>query len=375
MQASNQQRFIALDVFRGMTICFMIIVNTPGGPVSYAPLNHASWHGFTPTDLVFPSFLFAVGNAMSFVMLKWGNLPQSQVLWKIFKRTLLIFLCGYLLYWFPFIELDKSGNVIMAPISHTRILGVLQRIALAYGIGSLMIYYLKPKVSVIICVIILIIYWPVMYYFGNPADPLSLTGNTGLRFDKWLMGEYHMYHGEGIAFDPEGWISTLPAVGNVIGGFVVGQFIQQKGKTYEGLAKLMLAGFGLLVIAYFWDLGFPINKKLWTSSFVLYTVGLDCIIISAVIYVIDFLNITKWTYFFQVFGKNPLFIYLLSEVGATILFLLHATPKVSVYSWLYQNVFSNAGAYFGSLLQAVAFMLFCWGVGYILDKRKIYVRV
>jgi len=156
---------------------------------------------------------------------------------------------------------------------------------------------------------------------------------------------------------------------------VVGQFIQQKGKTYETLAKLMLAGFGLLVIAYFWDLGFPINKKLWTSSFVLYTVGIDCIIISVVIYVIDFLAITKWTYFFQVFGKNPLFIYLLSEVGATVLFLLHATPKVSVYSWLYQNIFSNAGAYFGSLLQAVAFMLFCWSVGYILDKRKIYVRV
>ena len=375
MQPSTQQRFTALDVFRGMTICFMIIVNTPGGPVSYAPLNHAVWHGFTPTDLVFPSFLFAVGNAMSFVMAKWGNLQQSQVLWKIFKRTLLIFLLGYLLYWFPFIELDKAGNVIMAPISHTRILGVLQRIALAYGIGSLMIYYLKPKASVIICIIILIIYWPIMYYFGDPSDPLSLTGNAGLRFDKWLMGEYHMYHGEGIAFDPEGWISTLPAVGNVIGGYVVGQFIQQKGKTYEGLAKLMLAGFGLLVVAYFWDLGFPINKKLWTSSFVLYTVGLDCIIISVVIYVIDFLNITKWTYFFQVFGKNPLFIYLLSEVGATVLFLLHATPKVSVYSWLYQNIFSNAGAYFGSLLQAVAFMLFCWSVGYILDKRKIYVRV
>ncbi|HLK27704.1 MAG TPA: hypothetical protein VKT28_03935, partial [Puia sp.] len=166
-----------------------------------------------------------------------------------------------------------------------------------------------------------------------------------------------------------------PAVGNVVGGYVVGQFIQQKGKTYEGLAKLMLAGCSLLVIAYFWDLGFPINKKLWTSSFVLYTVGLDCIIISAVIYVIDFLNITKWTYFFQVFGKNPLFIYLLSEIGATILYVLHAQPKVSVYNWLYNNIFKNAGLYFGSFLFAITFMLFCWSVGYILDRRKIYVRV
>jgi len=375
MQPTNQ-RFLALDVFRGMTICFMIIVNTPGsGQFSYAPLNHAAWNGFTPTDLVFPSFMFAVGNAMSFVMLKWANMQQSQVVWRILKRTALIFLCGYLLYWFPFIELNKAGDVILSPISHTRILGVLQRIALAYGIGSLMIYYFKPKASAIICIIILLAYWPVMYMFGNPLDPLSLTGNAGLRLDKFLMGENHMYHGEGIAFDPEGWISTLPSVGNIVAGFIVGQFIQQKGKTYEGLAKLMLAGFGLLVIAYFWDLGFPINKKLWTSSFVLYTVGLDCIIISAIIYAIDFLHIKKGTYFFEVVGKNPLFIYLLSEVGATVMEVLHAQPKVSVHTWLYQNVFSNFGLYFGSLLFAVTFMLFCWSVGYILDKKKIYVRV
>ncbi|MBS1975697.1 MAG: DUF1624 domain-containing protein, partial [Bacteroidetes bacterium] len=333
--SSSSQRFQALDVFRGMTICFMIIVNTPGnGQYSYAPLNHAIWHGFTPTDLVFPSFLFAVGNAMSFVMAKWGNMQQSQVLWKIFKRTFIIFLLGYLMYWFPFIAQDKGGNIILAPISHTRIMGVLQRIALCYCIASLMIYYLKPKTSVIICMIILLAYWPIMYFFGDPSDPLSLTGNAGLKLDKWLMGEGHMYHGEGIAFDPEGWISTLPAVGNVVAGYIAGQFIQQKGKTFEGLSKLLLAGFGLLAIAYFWDLGFPINKKLWTSSFVLYTAGLDCIIISAVIYIIDFLGVKKWTYFFEVFGKNPLFIYLLSELGATMLYVLHAQPKMPVHAWL-----------------------------------------
>ncbi len=375
MQASNQQRFIALDVFRGMTICFMIIVNTPGsGQFSYAPLNHAVWHGFTPTDLVFPSFLFAVGNAMSFVMVKWANLAQSQVLWKIFKRTWLIFLLGYLLYWFPFIELDKAGNVVMAPISHTRILGVLQRIALAYGIGSLMIYYLKPKASVIICMIILIIYWPIMYYFGDPADPLSLTGNAGLRLDKWLMGENHMYHGEGIAFDPEGWISTLPAEGNVIGGYVVGQFIQQKGKTYETIARLMLAGFGLLVIAYFWDLGFPINKKLWTSSFVLCTLGIDLLILPILIFFIDIKNEKRWTYFFEVLGKNTLFVYLLSEIGIVFFYVVSIGDQ-NLYTWLYQNVFRLAGDYVGSLLFAVSWMLVCWSVGYWMDKKKIYVKV
>jgi predicted acyltransferase len=374
MPPSTSQRFLALDVFRGMTICLMIIVNTPGGPVSYAPLEHARWNGFTPTDLVFPSFLFAVGNAMSFVMAKWTTLSQAQVLGKIFKRTIIIFGFGYLLYWFPYFDYDSNHHLVLSPISHTRILGVLQRIALAYMIGSLLIYYLKPRAAVIISIVILLLYWPVMFMFGNSVDPLSLTGNAVLRLDKWLMGENHLYHGEGLAFDPEGWLSTLPAVGNVVAGYVVGKFLQEKGKTYEGLAKLLLAGFGLLVIAYCWDLGFPINKKLWTSSFVVYTVGLDCVIISLIIYVVDFLGKTKWTKFFTVFGKNPLFIYLLSEFGASTLFVITINSK-SLYEWIYDNIFQHAGLYLGSLLFAVSFMLFCWFVGYILDKKKIYIRV
>src|SRR5664279_5570639 len=147
-----QQRNIALDVFRGMTICFMIIVNTPGSEITFSPLLHAKWNGFTPTDLVFPSFLFAVGNAMSFVMHKWANMKQSEVVWKILKRTALIFLLGYLMYWFPFFDLDNNHNIVAAPIKNTRIMGVLQRIALCYGIASLMIYFLKTKATVTICV-------------------------------------------------------------------------------------------------------------------------------------------------------------------------------------------------------------------------------
>jgi predicted acyltransferase len=251
----------------------------------------------------------------------------------------------------------------------------LQRIALAYCIASLLIYYLKPKAALIVSVLILLLYWPVMMWFGDPADPLSMTGNIGYKIDKWLMGENHMYHGEGVAFDPEGWLSTLPAVANVIGGYWAGLFLQRKGKTYEGLTKLLLGGFALLTAAYCWDQVFPISKKLWTSSFVLYTVGLDCIIISAIIYVIDFLGKSKWTGFFTVFGKNPLFIYLVSELGATILYIIHPQPDVPLYNWVYNNIFIHAGLSFGSLLFAVCWMLFCWLVGYFLDKRKIYVRV
>ena len=150
-------RFTALDVFRGMTIIFMIIVNTPGNyDTTYAPLLHADWHGFTPTDLVFPSFLFAVGNAMSFVMKKWEHMKPSQVLAKIFKRTFIIFLLGYLMYWFPFVKVDTMNNISSFPIGETRILGVLQRIALCYLAASLIIWYLKPKITLIIGVVLLL---------------------------------------------------------------------------------------------------------------------------------------------------------------------------------------------------------------------------
>jgi predicted acyltransferase len=375
MTIAPKERFLALDVFRGMTICFMIIVNTSGSRFTYSPLEHASWNGFTPTDLVFPSFLFAVGNAMSFVTKKWKTLSQAEVLGKIFKRTLIIFLCGFLLYWFPFVTMDKANQIVIAPFSHTRILGVLQRIALAYCIASLLIYYFKAGTVIAISISILLLYWAFMLIGGDAPDPLSMTGNLGYKIDIWLMGPDHMYHGEGVAFDPEGWFSTLPSVVNVTFGYMAGKFIQEKGKSFEGLAKLLLVGFALIVIGYFWDLSFPINKKLWTSSFVVYTVGLDCVILAAIIYVVDFLGRTNWTKFFTVFGKNPLFIYLLSEVGATVLYIIQVGAGVSLYSWLYQDIYRHAGLYLGSLLFAISWMLFCWLIGLFLDKKKIYVRV
>jgi predicted acyltransferase len=368
-------RFTALDVFRGLTICFMIIVNTSGnGATTFWPLKHADWNGFTPTDLVFPSFLFAVGNALSFVMKRMDKMKQSEVLMKILKRTVLIFGVGYLMYWFPFFKLDAQSHLVLSPISQTRIMGVLQRIALCYGIVALMIYYLGHKKTVVLGVIFLFAYWAVLALFGTSGAEYTKTGNAVLRLDTWLFGTNHLYMGEGFPFDPEGILSTLPALFNVIGGYVVGRYIQKKGKSYDMLAKLLLAGFALLFIAYCWNPLFPVNKKLWTSSYALLTVGLDCIILSAIMYVMDFQGKTKGSYFFLVTGRNPLTIYLMSELGATLLWLIHidGTP---LYSWLYIHVFSNAGAYFGSLLFAIGWMLTCWLVGYILDKKKIYIRL
>ena len=375
--SNSSQRFVALDIFRGMTVCFMIIVNTPGnGDTTYAPLLHASWHGFTPTDLVFPSFMFAVGNAMSFVMPKWNQLSQSQVLAKIFKRTFIIFLLGYLMYWFPFVHFNEQHQLVGNPFGNTRVMGVLQRIALGYCFGSLMVYYLKTRQIFVLSIIFLLLYWFILLLFGDPNDPYNMLTNAGSRLDLWLLGADHLYHGEGVAFEPEGFLSTLPSITNVTFGYLAGKWVQEKGKEYEGLAKLLLAGALSVAVALAWNRFFPINKKLWTSSFVLLTVGIDCILLAGLIYVTDFLQKRKWAYFFEVFGKNPLFIYLLSEIVVILLWFFGVGDNYQpLYSWIFENIFSHAGNYLGSFLFAISFMLFCWLVGYILDKKKVYVRV
>ncbi|MFT3703736.1 MAG: DUF5009 domain-containing protein [Agriterribacter sp.] len=373
MTKAGVPRFLALDVLRGMTICFMIIVNTPGtGAVPFAPLLHAAWHGFTPTDLVFPTFLFVVGNAMSFSMPKYKLQGNKSVVGKIFKRTLIIFLLGYLMYWFPFFREVKGGGYEFYPIRDTRILGVLQRIALCYCFGALMIHFLSRKTVWVLSAIFLVGYWLILYVSGD----YTMTGNAGHKLDVILFGESHLYHGEGVAFDPEGFLSTMPAIVNVVAGYYAGVFIQRSGNNFETVARLMITGFASLCIAYFWDFVFPINKKLWTSPFVLYTVGLDLVILGIIIFIIEIKGITKGTYFFQVFGKNPLFIYLLSEVLATILFTIKTDPKTSLFNSINNTVFQKIipGAW-GSLLFALCYMLTCWLVGYWMDKKKIYVRV
>ncbi|MDB5138033.1 MAG: hypothetical protein JWP37_4636 [Mucilaginibacter sp.] len=373
--AEAPQRFLSLDVFRGMTICFMIIVNNPGSNVAFWPLNHAPWHGFTPTDLVFPSFLFAVGNAMSFSMKRYQQMGNGMVLSKIFKRTVLIFLIGYLMYWFPFFQINQ-GHWSISPISNTRIMGVLQRIALCYCFASLMIHFLSTRTVYILSALFLIGYWVILLIFGNHADPLSMTDNAGAYLDKWLLGDAHMYHGEHIAFEPEGFLSTIPAIVNVIVGYYAGKFIQQKGKGYDTISKLMLTGCLFIFIAICWDSVLPMNKKLWTSSFVFITTGLDLVIISVLLYVLEIKNWNKgnWAGFFTVFGKNPLFIYVLSEILLIMLSWIVINSKGLPFwsSSFYQDI---APGRVGSLLFAISFMLVCWLVGYVLDKRKIYIRV
>ena len=379
-----QNRFLALDVFRGLTISFMIIVNTAGDKTQrFAPLMHADWHGFTPTDLVFPSFLFAVGNAMAFVMPKLHQLSRFDFILKIGKRTVIIFLLGFLMYWFPFMKWDETGQLVGKSITETRVLGVLQRIAMTYFAASLLVYFIQNKIQqqkrfswlVGLSISILALYWFILLQFGNPTDPLSIQGNIVVQIDHFLFGDKHLYTMQGLPFDPEGLLSTLPAIVNVLGGYLVGQFIIEKGKTYEGLAKLLLVGFCLVLISEAWNWILPINKKLWTSSFSTYTIGLDCFLIAAIIYVIDFKNITVGTSFFTILGKNALFIYLFSEILAISMKFARIKYDLSYFKWTYQTFFQPIGGKTGSLVFAIAFMLVCWLVGYFLDKKGIYIKV
>ncbi|MBV9989092.1 MAG: DUF5009 domain-containing protein [Chitinophagaceae bacterium] len=382
-----KERYYSLDVFRGATVALMILVNNPGSwSYIFSPLEHAPWHGCTPTDLVFPFFLFAVGNAMAFVMPRFEQAGDGVFWKKVIKRTLLIFAIGLFLNWSPFIRWD--GDHLAGKVwQNVRILGVLQRIALAYFFASVIVYYAKTKGAFVISAALLLLYWVICLMAGAPGDPYSLQGWFGTPIDIKILGVTHIYKGEGVPFDPEGLMSLAGAVVQVVFGFFVGQYIQQKGKTYEMLTNLFVAGAILLLTGYIWDLSFPINKKIWTSSYVVYTTGLAIVSLSVLIYLIEFKNARgAWSRFFDVFGKNPLFIFVLSGFLPRVLALLrwvdHVGPDgkpvyTSPFPWFYEHVTKNIASDLrvGSLVYALCMIAMYWAIVYILDKRKIYIRV
>ena len=380
------QRFYSLDVFRGATVALMILVNNPGswGHI-FPPLEHAGWHGCTPTDLVFPFFLFAVGNALAFVMPK---LEANNNFWqKVLKRTFLIFIIGLFLNWFPFIKYDVDGNIVGKPWETLRIFGVLQRIALSYFFASVIIHSFKVKGSFVAGMFILLLYW-FLCVAANPADPFSLPGWFGTVVDIKLLGASHLYKGEGVPFDPEGLMSTFAAIVQVIFGYLVGNYILTKGKTAEMLNGLFVAGAVLIFTGFIWDMVFPINKKIWTSSYTIYTTGLALIVLSVLIYLIEFKN-TKgaWSRFFDVFGKNALFIFALSGILPRLLALIRINNGLtydgkpmylSPFGWFYEHVTKPiipSDPRIGSLIYALCFIAMMWFFAWLMDRKKIYIKV
>jgi predicted acyltransferase len=371
------ERFLSLDVFRGITIALMIVVNTPGtGAHLYPYLVHAKWFGFTLADLVFPSFLFAVGNAMSFSMLKMRNMPVSEVWLKIIKRTVVIFLLGYLMYWFPFFKFGADGHFMWKPFAETRIMGVLQRIALCYFFASVIFYYLSEKAALIISGVILLAYWGILYAFGEPGAKLEMATNAATKFDLSVLGLGHIYKKDSMPFDPEGLLSTLPAIVNVLWGYIAGVFIQKKGKSFEGIAKLLMIAFGMIALAHWWNLVFPLSKKLWTSPFVLYTVGWDLAVMAVLVYAIELRKMKYGIQFFNIFGKNPLFIYLFSELFYVILRMIPAGGGLDVFEWVSEQIFQQIlPGPFGSFVTAIAYVMLCWMLGWWLNRKRIYIKI
>ena len=406
------QRYYSLDVFRGATVCLMILVNNPGswGHI-YSPLAHAPWHGLTPTDLVFPFFLFAVGNAMAFVMPRLEAGGDAAFWKKVVKRSLLIFAIGLFLNWWPFVRWQEGELVASAwtwvnaegQVVGVRILGVLQRIAIAYFFASVIVFYFKTRGAFLAGLSILLLYWLLAYTLGEAADPYSLPGYFGTALDLAVLGEPHLYRGEGVAFDPEGLASTLPAVVQVIFGYLVGDYILKQTKLaaatpnadaaptvhplYRILTGLFISAMAFLLAGYAWGLSFPVNKKIWTSSYVMVTTGLAVAILATLIYFIEVKGVRAWwTRFFDVFGKNALFVFALSAFLPKGLRLLRIGNGVNAkgepvytnpWNFMYDKVYKAVPGdpKIGSLLFALTVIFFMWAICWWLDKRKIYIKV
>ena len=380
----NNTRSLALDAFRGLTVALMILVNNPGSWTEiYWPFEHAKWHGLTPTDLVFPFFLFAVGNAQALVL---PRLKESgQFFSKVIKRTLIVFFIGFFLNWFPgfvwvgpeLIFKNWTWINVEGVMVGLRVMGVLQRIALAYGASAFLIYFFEKRI-LWLTGLLLLAYWGLCYLLGT-GDIYSLNGWFGTPIDKAILGEVHLYQGEGIPFDPEGLMSTIPSIAHVLLGYWVGSLMVREGaKVFRKFAAL---GVFFLMTGVAWHFLFPINKKIWTSSYVLTTTGLALMLLAALIYFLDVLKKHgQWSALAQAFGKNPLFIYVLSLFLPKLLNLIRIAAGekfLTPLQWFYENVCvgfpgdPKNGSFLYSLLLVAGYGL----VAFLLDRKKIYVRV
>lgn len=351
----------------------MLVVNTPGTWAHvFAPLLHAEWHGCSPTDLVFPSFLFIIGVSMWFSFEKYGRTLNKALWLKIGKRAALLFALGLLLAWFPF----WGKN-----LSELRILGVLQRLGLCYGLAAILVLSLSPRLLIAVAVAILLGYWGAMVWAAMPfSDPYGLEGNLVRRIDLAVLGPQHLWKGKGIPFDPEGLLSTLPATVNVLMGWWAAQMMQKnQANPLLAVRNLSLWGAGLVVAAQIWHLGFPINKSLWTSSFVLNTSGIAMLVLAFSIWVLDVQKWRKGVSFWLVFGSNPLFAYILSGLLVKTLMNIkwaEGEQPTNALQWVYRTFFVPIEPYkTGSFLFALVFLLICWSVCWVLYRKKIFIKI
>lgn len=369
------KRLTSLDVFRGMTVAGMILVNDPGTwSAIYPPLEHATWNGWTPTDLVFPFFLFIIGVALELSLASRrdaaasaaGKQPKST-LRHVFYRTLILFALGVFLNGAPFF-----------PLGHWRIMGVLQRIALCYFFAALLMLKTNLRARMAVVGALLLGYWALMTLVSVPGygrGHLDPDGNLAAYIDRALMSG-HLWKPK---WDPEGWLSTMPAIATALLGGFAGEWIALSATRSKKILGLLAGGVAGLALGELWNLWFPINKNLWTSSYTIFTAGFACILLAGCYWLVEVKEWKRWSVPFQVFGTNAILAYVLSIILAKIGRYVHFSDggqPTTLQGYVYQHFFAGlASPQMSSLLFAIVFVIVCWLPTALLYRKKIFLKV
>lgn len=401
MNASPRQRLLSLDVFRGLTVAGMLLVNNPGTwSAIYPPLRHAEWHGWTPTDLIFPWFLFIVGitTVLSMESRRARGHGMPELTRQILRRGAIIFLLGLLLSWFPGYTwgavpgnpdptfLERVGDRLL----NTRIPGVLQRIALAYTAAGLLIIRLGPRKQLGAAAALLLGYWGVMTLLPVPDSGVmgwrtldDPSGNLAAWLDRALLDWGSLGNHLWVSsrtWDPEGLLSTLPAVGTVLLGAQAGRWLGGSEPLSERLNMLFAAGMLATVVGAMWGWVFPINKSLWTSSYTVFTAGLAAVTLATIIWMVDVRGWRQWTYPFVVYGVNPIVAFVGSGLMARLIYSVVRVPAeggtVSLQVAIFRTIFEPLGSLrLASLLFAISFVALWFAILAVLHRRGIFLKV
>ena len=399
MSTAVRERLLSLDIFRGLTVAAMLLVNNPGSwSALFPPVGHAAWHGWTPTDLIFPFFLFIVGitTHLSISARRARGDSDAAIVRQILRRGAIIFLLGFLFMGlFPFyqwgpIEGNPDPSVldrIIHRIQHVRIMGVLARIAVVYVIAALLTLRTTLKQQVIIVTVLLFGYWFVMTVLPVPGEGTigalllhDKSRNLAAYVDRMILGTNHIWSGS-VTYDPEGILSTIPAIGTAILGVIAGRWIAMTTRPLiERIAGLFAGGALVMMLGAMWNWVFPINKNLWTSSYVLFTAGMAAIVLATVMWLVEHYNVRWWTKPFVIFGVNPIVAFVGSGVMARLIYTLwkveYEGKTQSVQSVIHQVLFlSWLPPRAASLAFALTFVLFWLGILSVMYRRNIILKV